>query len=76
VWQLLQPAEPVKIALPADALAPPLWLVVEVVPLGADAAAADEGGVPIGGAPLFGCLEIQAVKTDGETTLTWARMNE
>jgi hypothetical protein len=65
---VLQPAEPVKTALPAAAEAPELELglvdglaAVEVDP---------EGATPTGGGPLLGCLDSHDWKAEGVTTRT------
>lgn len=80
VWQVLQPAEPVKTALPAAAELPELGLdfelEVELVEVVAVVAVALGGGTPTGGGPLFGCLENHVWKAEGATTWTWARMKE
>jgi hypothetical protein len=77
VWHVLQPAEPVKTALPAGAEVPELELELELpvdglAPLEVDPEVEvdPEGVTPTGGGPLLGCLESHDWNAEGVTTRT------
>src|SRR5689334_12487326 len=87
VWQLPQPADPVKTAFPAAALVCDAELPPELVPLvllelpalpapGTPGWTALGGGVPTGGGPLGFCELSHFWNASGLTTRTAARISE